>query len=670
MLYSDTIIEKENMFLRNLIKTAPAKDVWSTASSGYGMFDAQYEVPLIIGNLYYVRYTYKFTTTNQSPTWVQYYIQDGYATVSNGRINNPTANVEYTVSGIGRPVQTNTTLTYGTIYNGNSGAIAGVSSQIKNIMFYDVTELSKLLCALGLATTDTAVQTWCDNNLFFSPAKTNYDIRSLFNDTSEKVSIKGGAIITSNFIEPDGMRFYSYNTALRDNAYFDTGFPYSIYNNQGNGTVVHTRIDGAAQNSPFYPEHKYICQITTNGTASPYAGGFYTNHLAAANKIFIEKFVAKIPVGYSVTCHYNSQGTGASISWISPTEGTGDWAEYAVLYKCGSEGSFSTGGHIALKGSNNTSVTWYVAYCNDCDITSDENLKYYTVLKNVERIKKNYYFSNTFNNLNITSSESITTNIPSSWNIDTTDFAGNSNFSIVQPINAGAGTIGAKIPVRAGQRYKVSYWVKCKQDMSSFLTAIRIFINNTEVTHSQVAYKAGTKTQLIAALENGATNMTVKSNANWGTYSYSRLGFRSGSAKSYNDIGTSNGYNGSTGLISGISGTTIVNFNTAYSGNTIPVNTYVVESYDGGTFPYPISKGQLPTDNTWKYVEGYFGNAGLWDGSGGGWANLPLDVTHIMLYINIYSNNGTVPIKYSDIKIEAITGDSRYENKIQIVGGN
>jgi len=46
MLFSDTIIEKHGVFLRNLIKNAPAKDVWSTASSGYAMFDGNYEIPL------------------------------------------------------------------------------------------------------------------------------------------------------------------------------------------------------------------------------------------------------------------------------------------------------------------------------------------------------------------------------------------------------------------------------------------------------------------------------------------------------------------------------------------------------------------------------------------------------------------------------------------------
>jgi hypothetical protein len=82
----------------------------------------------------------------------------------------------------------------------------------------------------------------------------------------------------------------------------------------------------------------------------------------------------------------------------------------------------------------------------------------------------------------------------------------------------------------------------------------------------------------------------------------------------------------------------------------------------------------LPTDNTWKYVEGYFGASGLWDGNNniGQWGNLPADVNYIQLYLNIYSNTGTVPIKFSDIRIEPVSAGTlgRAENKIDFLGGN
>jgi len=165
----------------------------------------------------------------------------------------------------------------------------------------------------------------------------------------------------------------------------------------------------------------------------------------------------------------------------------------------------------------------------------------------------------------------------------------------------------------------------------------------------------------------------VKNSANWTSSSYSRLGFRSASNTGYNDKGTSNGYNNSTGIVKGIIDATTIELNTAYIGNTIPINTYIVESYDGSTYPYPIGKPQLPTDNTWKYVEGYFGSNTLWDGaSNSGWTGLTLPTAYALLQLNLYQNTGTVPIKYADIRIEPITiGNCECQNeKIQIIGGN
>lgn len=643
------------------------------------MYSVPYEHQLGQYNYYYIRYTYKFSTTNQKPTWVQFYCQGGSTTFgSTSQINNPTAGTEYTASAVG---QINTgyaaiTLSSGTIYNGASNAINGVSSQVKNVMFYDVTELFEILRVAGIATTTAALKTWCDNNLAYSPRYTNYDITSLITDAVEKISMNKGNIIGTNFIETDGLDFYATSAAIRQHKYFDEGSAIGVYNNSGGGTVTHTRVDAKAQGSPFWVQHPYVLKITTNGTASPYAGGFVCSHSAAANRIVVEKFVAKIPTGYNVTCHYNAQGNGASVTWISKTAGTGNWEEYTVLYKCGADGSFSTGGHVALNGSNNTSVTWYLAYCISCIITDNENLKNFTVLGNVDRIKSGYFFSRNFDNLNLLPNgnayKQITTMIPFGWSYDMTDVAGNAVASIVQPVNAAAGSIEIPLYVRTGQRYKLSMWIKCKQDMTSFLTAIRMWIGNTEVVHGHVIYVNGTKTQLTAALNPGDTTITVKSNANWIDRSYGGIGFRSNGNIAWNDGGSWNP-NGSTGIIAGVTGTTVINLKTAYTGTAKAVNQYIVEKYDGSTYPYPISKGMLPTDNTWKYVEGYFGSNEVWDGrSNSGWTGLPLGTSYIKLYLNIYANTGTVPIKYSDIRIEPVSAghNARYENKIQIIGGN
>ena len=352
MIFSDTIIEGNKIFLRNLNTNTAGGTDWSTASGSYGFYSVPYEIPLGIGHYFYVRYLYKFSTTNQRPTWVQFYSQDGNATWGAGTSvsGGLTANQEYTFSNISQPtIRGGLTITYGTIYNGASNAISGVSAQVKNVIVYDVTELFAFMRAHSNITTIANLKTWCDNNLEYHVPYDNYDITNIVNvSLMEKVSINGGNLIEDNIVEPDGMCAFSVSNALKINSYFDTAIPFSVYNNKGNGTVTHTRVSAADQNSPFYPEHQYVCKITTNGEATPGAGGFYAAHTAAANKIFVEKFVAKVPIGYTVASAYNSQGTGSSVTWISPHTGTGNWEEYTVLYKCGNSGSFSTGGHIYI----------------------------------------------------------------------------------------------------------------------------------------------------------------------------------------------------------------------------------------------------------------------------------------------------------------------------------
>ena len=1046
MVYSDNIYENTGYILRNLNKSATqAKDTW-VSGTGYGFYSTYLEKPLTMNHLYYQRYYYKFSTTNQSPTWVNYYLYGGMQGGS-GKSGGLTANTEYLISGIVTPnMGAGNSPRYMTIYNGESGAISGVTSYVKDVLVYDVTDLFLILKAKGvISNSHDSLKTWCDSNLLYVPTNVDYDITehtillpsgyqqlkyiestgtqwidtqvlinsSNYNkiryildckptstavgnrwwahgigggstntfyvgigngssssypftygsgcydistsvygsigvryiwdyDTSQRTykvydenynllanisntslnaptangylslfcwryysgsvgychsnvfykciiydsgkmirmfipakrtsdsaiglfdvvnntfygnsgsgtftagpvintsnanipHFISGGVSCSEVVEPDGMRKYSSNSSLANDPWFDSSNPTSVYNNSGGGTVTHERVSASLHGSPFAGEHPYVLKIETNGTASPYAGGFVAYHTSAANKVFVEKFVAKVPVGWSVTAHYNSQGSGASVNFITSQEGTGDWKEYAILYRCGSSGSFSSGGHVALYGpntgknvlpwelnpyhwgiedyqsrtthyykngvvhfdsvsgntsdtglrmyasdpltlsanttyylsfdvrtnyigtiarrssdwsfnlkngstyylpaaniiiptdgqwhriqcaittgsatsynlnlsveedligdgkyfeiknpmlstssdityrapDNNSKVTWYLAYVNNTEITGKEQLMNYSVLPRKTSIKEDKIFSKEFNVTNLMTNGDChvqdTTYLPSGWYYDVTDYAGNATCSLVQPVGAGSGIFGPLLPVDPMNRYKVSFWVKCKQDMSSFLTAICYYGSDGSGpwTHSVVNYYAGTKTTLSAALNNGDTQMTVASNSNWASRSYSRLGFRSSIYNvSYNNVGTSHGYSGSTGLISGTSGSNIVTFNTAYSGSTIPAGTCVVESKDGATYPYPIQKDNLPTDNTWKYVEGYFGSQeALWDGAGS-WNAIPADARYVRLYLNIYNNNGSVPIKYSDMRITPVTADNgRLEKKVSI----
>lgn len=108
--------------------------------------------------------------------------------------------------------------------------------------------------------------------------------------------------------------------------------------------------------------------------------GFYPMSLQSrANAIFIEKFIAKLPIGYRLITATNSMGSGFTDRWLTSNEGTGNWETYIREIKCGSSGTFSTGGHVYVLGTplptTSNPFIWYLAYATVFDVTdNDETL--------------------------------------------------------------------------------------------------------------------------------------------------------------------------------------------------------------------------------------------------------------------------------------------------------
>jgi hypothetical protein len=149
----------------------------------------------------------------------------------------------------------------------------------------------------------------------------------------------------------------------------------SIYNNAGNGNVTHSREIIAGN-----PVGTYGLKITTTGSASPDHGGFYFATPTAANKVYVTKIIAKIPVGKSISWGSNEYGTGGSGYWLTSQAGTGEWEEYIFQVNCGSSGTFSSTNFFYLSGGSvatpENPVVWQVAYATVLDIT---NSKYKTI---------------------------------------------------------------------------------------------------------------------------------------------------------------------------------------------------------------------------------------------------------------------------------------------------
>jgi hypothetical protein len=138
-----------------------------------------------------------------------------------------------------------------------------------------------------------------------------------------------------------------------------------VYNNSGGTGIVITRqADSSAPNTSGQ-----VLKITYDGgTASPGLGGFVQYIQSRRNAVFVQRFRAKIPVGFSVMNAENSIGTGGQVYWITPKIGTGKWEEYIRVVSCGHSGTFSNSGYVYLTGTAGVPMEWYLASCSAFEV--------------------------------------------------------------------------------------------------------------------------------------------------------------------------------------------------------------------------------------------------------------------------------------------------------------
>lgn len=77
-------------------------------------------------------------------------------------------------------------------------------------------------------------------------------------------------------------------------------------------------------------------------------GGVHFANQTRANGEFIVRIVALIPENWMIDNYHNAYG-GGTTTWVTSQKGTGKWADYVCLVKCGASGIFSTINHFALK---------------------------------------------------------------------------------------------------------------------------------------------------------------------------------------------------------------------------------------------------------------------------------------------------------------------------------
>ena len=146
-----------------------------------------------------------------------------------------------------------------------------------------------------------------------------------------------------------------------------------LYNNSGGTSGIWERLAkpvGVPGPSSYYMRYRY-----TVGTTSPNRGGFTFSTTTYRNCEFIARIIAKIPVGYTINYHANSQGNNPIAGWLTPNTGTGSYTEYVFRLKCSDSGTFSTSMFFSFNGAN-AAFTVEVAYATVFDTVANDRTTY------------------------------------------------------------------------------------------------------------------------------------------------------------------------------------------------------------------------------------------------------------------------------------------------------
>ena len=244
-----------------------------------------------------------------------------------------------------------------------------------------------------LTTSISAVKTVADQ----AADKFNWLVKSGTNSTNftltdrtadlvaNQINLKG--LVKFSGLNASTQKALSEGKCLNPDSTFITGTNGVIkYSNGVNATTYPNsltleRIDNINDSPTTSP---YCIKITFGSGAFTGLSGFIQRVDFRPNAVFVQKFIAKLPVGYKFNRNANLLGTGGIDEFITDTNGTGKFTEYIRVTRCGSEGTFQSGGHVYVKAvdsnaaepTDSNPIVLYLASCTTYDVTevNDANL--------------------------------------------------------------------------------------------------------------------------------------------------------------------------------------------------------------------------------------------------------------------------------------------------------
>jgi hypothetical protein len=176
---------------------------------------------------------------------------------------------------------------------------------------------------------------------------------------SGSVNITGGNAATKDYVTDSianagsdtGVPNLGNALRLYDDEYFVNGSNgIQVYDNLGTGNVTITRL---AKDSDTPSSSNFMLVVNIKGsTQSPGLGGFTFLTQTAANNVYVTRFVAALPLGYSIEWASNSIGNGGTSKWLTSNKGTGKYEEYIYKVRAGIDGSFSSTNFFYFTGGS------------------------------------------------------------------------------------------------------------------------------------------------------------------------------------------------------------------------------------------------------------------------------------------------------------------------------
>ena len=151
-----------------------------------------------------------------------------------------------------------------------------------------------------------------------------------------------------------------------------------LYNNLSNkpGAAATLELIDTPPDCPIKRDEIRKYTLPWNTPVAPNLGGFEQYIQTAPNKVFLHRFIAKLPKGTYFTVNYNDHGDGAETIWLTKTYGTGKYEIYAYQIQCGATGSFKTIGYVSFYEGNSTKLDRskpfeaYIAEANIYELTT------------------------------------------------------------------------------------------------------------------------------------------------------------------------------------------------------------------------------------------------------------------------------------------------------------